>query len=127
MTRDARGAGDATSVANTGQTAGESAAADEGVAQVQPADLMRALLDLADELSLEVRSARPRAAGDEPPVASAVCRVKGRVWVVLSHADPVDVQLAVLAGAIRRHAGESLDDRYLPPALRALLEAEDGA
>jgi len=93
---------------------------------VQPADLMRALLDLADEMALEVRSVRPRAVGDEAPVSSAVCRVKGRVWVVLSQADPVDVQLSVLAGAIRRHAGESLGGRYLPPAVRALLDAEEG-
>jgi len=91
---------------------------------VQPADLMRALLDLADEVSLEVRSVRAPAVGDEPPVSSAVCRVKGRVWVVLSQADPVDVQLAVLAGAIRREAAGALDERYLPPALRALLEGD---
>jgi Pyruvate/2-oxoacid:ferredoxin oxidoreductase gamma subunit len=90
---------------------------------MQPPDLMQALLDLAEETGLEVRTARSRPGSDEPAVSSAVCRVKGRIWVVLSQGDPVDVQLAVLASAVGRHAGETLEDRYLPPAVRALLEA----
>lgn len=92
---------------------------------MQPADLMQALLDLADETGLEVRTARTRAGGDDPPVSSAVCRVKGRIWVVLAQGDPVDVQLGVLARALERHCGETLNDRYLPPAVRALLDAQN--
>ena len=93
---------------------------------MQPADLMQALLDLAEDVGLEVRSVRT-GAGDGPPVSSAVCVVKGRTWVVLSDADPVQVQLDVLASALCRYAGETLEDRYLPPALRTLLErAENG-
>lgn len=90
---------------------------------MQPADLMQALIDLADEVGLEVRVVRIRPGGDEPPVESAVCRVNGRMWVVLSDGDPVDAQLATIAGALRQHCGETLEDRYLPPAVRALLEA----
>lgn len=91
---------------------------------MQPADLMQALLDLADQTGLEVRTVRSRPGGDEPPASSAECRVKGRVWVVLAEVDPVDTQLGVLAGALQRHCGETLEGRYLPPAVRALLDAQ---
>jgi hypothetical protein len=90
---------------------------------MQSADLMQALLDLADEVGLEVRPVRAGVEG-EPPLASGVCRVKGRVWLVLSSADPVDVQVAALGAALAAHAGEALEDRYLPPAVRAALEGE---
>jgi hypothetical protein len=86
---------------------------------------MQALLDLADETGLEVRTVRSRPGSDDPPIASAMCRVKGRIWVVLSQADSVDVQLAVLAGALVHHSGEALNDRYLPPAVRALMDAQE--
>ncbi len=89
---------------------------------MQSADLMQALLELADEVGLEVRPVRAGVEG-EPPLASGVCRVKGRVWLVLSSADPVDVQIGALGAALVAHAGEALEDRYLPPAVRAALEA----
>ena len=88
---------------------------------MQQASLMQALLDLADEVGLEVRAVRAGGEG-EPPLASGVCRVKGRVWLVLSSADPVDVQISTLAEALVAHLGGALEDRYLPPAVRALLD-----
>ena len=89
---------------------------------MQAADLMQAMLELADEVALEVRVVRTRPGSEEPPLSSAVCRVKGRIWVVLSDADPVDAQLAAIASALRQQCGETLNDRYLPPAIRNLLE-----
>ncbi len=86
---------------------------------MEAAALMEALLDLASEAGLEVRTAS--GSGMEPLPPSAVCRVKGEPWVVLSTADPVEVQLDVLAGALREHAGGLLDRRFLPPAVRARL------
>jgi hypothetical protein len=89
---------------------------------VQPADLMKALVELANEAELEVRLAGASPGGDfEPPTASGVCRLRDATWVVLSQADPVDVQLDVLAGALREHAGAVLEERYLPPAVRQRL------
>ncbi|MEZ4216402.1 MAG: hypothetical protein R3E88_07995 [Myxococcota bacterium] len=87
------------------------------------ADQLEALLELAREAGLEVRSvgARPAVAGEAPPT-SAVCRVRSAVWVVLSAADPPDRHIAVLGEALRRHASGFLEDRFLPPALRALLQ-----
>ena len=80
---------------------------------------MQALLGLAREAGLEVRSAS--GSGTEPPPPSAVCRVKGEPWVVLSTADPVEIRLDVLAGALREHAGGFLAGRFLPPAVRERL------
>jgi hypothetical protein len=51
-----------------------------------------------------------------------VCRVRGELWVVLSSSDPAEVQLRVLAEALRGHAADLIEDSYLPPAVRALLE-----
>ena len=39
-------------------------------------------------------------------------------------ADPVAIQLEVLAGALRAHAPELIEARFLPPAVRALLQRE---
>jgi hypothetical protein len=88
---------------------------------MQSVDLMQALLELADEVALEVRVVRAPAEG-EPWPASAVVKVKGRVWVVLSAADPVEAQIRVLGRALVVHAGPALEDRYLAPALRDVLD-----
>jgi hypothetical protein len=92
---------------------------------VEPSEIMTVLLDLAREAELEVRNVRA-APGElgEPPPSSAVCRVRGAVWVVLSSADPVAIQLAVIAGALRDHAPQLIEGRFLPPAVRALLQPE---
>ena len=79
---------------------------------------LEALLELAHELELEVRIAgRTEAA----PQQSGLCRVRGRVWVVLSTADPIEHQLQALAGGLRAACGEALEGRFLPPALRSRI------
>lgn len=88
---------------------------------MEAAELMQALMDLAGQAELEVRVVG-RAEAGEPPPASAVCRVRGQLWVVLSASDPTDLQLEVLARALRESAAELIDDSYLPPAVRALLD-----
>lgn len=94
---------------------------------------MGELLALANEAQLEVRvvgrpSRLSHPSWQEPdrPAESGVCRVRGAVWVVLSAADPIEVQLDLLAGALRDHAGALIDARYLPPAVRARLHAGPG-
>jgi len=72
------------------------------------------------ELGLEVRRV-PRA-GEGAETSSGVCRLRERVWVLLSPADPPARRAAVLAAALREHAGDALESRYLPPAVRARLE-----
>ncbi len=77
-------------------------------------------MELAREAGLEVRTARP-SPDSELPAASGTCRVRGALWVILSSADSFEVQTAVLADALRTHAGEWLEGRYLPPAVRACV------
>ena len=93
---------------------------------MENSELMQALLDLCGEAGLDVRLVGASAAADgESPPGSAVCRVQGKLWIVLSRGDPVELQLRVLATALREHAGELLESRYLPPALRELLGGGD--
>jgi len=89
---------------------------------MEPSEIMTVLLDLAREAGLEVRSVGSggREPG-EPAPASAVVRVRDAFWVMLSAADPVAIQLEVLAGALREHGADVVEDRFLPPAVRALL------
>jgi len=90
------------------------------------AQLLEAFLDLARELALEVRVVGSRAArsglDSESPPASALCRVKGQLWVVLSAADPASEQIDLLARALQIHAGAALEERHLAPALRQRLD-----
>ena len=89
------------------------------------AEILRELLELADQVGLRVRPIRgPPASEAEPAAGSATVRVRGETWVVLSAADSVDERARVLAGALREHAGAWLEQRYLPPALRRLLGPE---
>ncbi len=84
------------------------------------------LADLARAGGLEVRRVgAPRSDLDAPLVQSSTCRVRGRVFVVLSGADPVDVQIDVLAAAIRAHASGLIEQRWLPPAVRQKLGPEE--
>jgi hypothetical protein len=88
---------------------------------MEPAQLLDELATIAREAGLEVRVLSGDAGGELPP-QSAVCRVRERIWVVLAESDPPERRLAVLAQALRRHAPEALEGRYLPPALRELLD-----
>ena len=80
-------------------------------------ELLELVLDLARDAGIEIRH-EPASA----PVKSGVCRVRGALWLVLSAADPLEERLAVAADALRAHAGPLLEERYLPPAVRELLE-----
>lgn len=84
---------------------------------MSPAELLAALLELAREAGLEVR----RVSAEEAQT-SGVCRLRQRIWVLLSNADPVEERVGVLAGALRDHASDACEARYLPPAVRAVLE-----
>lgn len=83
------------------------------------AELKDALLALARDAGIEVRTLGRRRGSDfEAPLGSGTCRVRGAVWVVISPSDPVEVQLDILAEALRTHASALIEGRYLPPAVR---------
>ena len=85
-------------------------------------DVELALRELARDAGLEVRELRGAGAEGEPSATSALCRVKGETWVVLSRQDPAKTRAAVLAQALRQECGDFLADRFLAPALRGWLE-----
>jgi hypothetical protein len=83
---------------------------------VTPHELRDALAELAREAGMDVRVLRPAGEPDAGPrAASGVCRVRGRLWVVLAAADSREDHIGVLAEALRAHAGEWLEGRWLPP------------
>lgn len=91
---------------------------------MSPAEVLAALVALCREAGLEVRrvGGNPEAPG-EPPAKSALCRVRGAHWLVLSDADGVEERIAAAADALRRLAPDLVEARYLPPAVRARLAA----
>jgi hypothetical protein len=81
------------------------------------------LLALAAEAGLRVGVRRPGA--DEPLTESALCRVRGEVWLFLVPEDPVEHRLRLVGRALREHAPRLLEERWLPPAVRAFLDGPD--
>jgi hypothetical protein len=88
---------------------------------VTPPELLEALTALARETGLRVRAAP--GGEDGGPLASGICRVRGELVVVLVAEETEEERIAVLARALRAHAGSALDARWLPPAVRARLDA----
>jgi hypothetical protein len=89
---------------------------------VTPGEVLDALVGLCREAGFEVRRLRagPDAAG-EPVARSGVCRVRGALWLVLADADGVEDRIAAAAAALRAHAADLVEGRYLPPAVRQRL------
>ena len=86
---------------------------------MSPTELFEALLALAREVGLEVRRV-----GSADAETSGACRLRERIFVLLAASDPLEQRIAVLARALRDHAGPACESRYLPPAVRAALEGE---
>ena len=90
------------------------------------AELLEQLGELALAAGLTVRTHRDGAGGEaEQRAGSGVCRVRGEIWIVLAAIDPLSERIEVLAGALRAHAAEYLESRYLPPAVRERLRFGD--
>ena len=84
-------------------------------------ELLQALVELAQVTELEVRTLEPRITQLELGLASAACRVRGQVWVVLSATDPLDLRIHVLAEALKTYRTDWLEQHWLPPAVRERL------
>jgi len=92
---------------------------------MHPSELLEVLADLARAAGLEVREIRGGGEGDLR-TSSGSCRVKGEVWVLLAPTDSLDERIEALARALRAHAGDFLESRYLPPAVRERLGGDPG-
>jgi len=94
---------------------------------MDPREMLEVLLELAGRAELEVRVLGSSAAGqDLRPTSSAACRVGKRVWVVLAPDDPPRYQAQVLAAALGRFRGEFLEETFVAPAVRALIDSSEG-
>lgn len=80
-------------------------------------DLLRALEELAQRLDFEVRYEAVE--GGEGLVAGGLCRLRGRLLLILNPAAPLKDKIDVLARAVKRF---DLSRVYLVPALRDFLE-----
>ncbi|MEZ4281841.1 MAG: hypothetical protein R3F21_19740 [Myxococcota bacterium] len=90
-------------------------------------DRVAALLELAHAAGLEVRVLSSHAAAEEgAPRQSAFGRLASRVWVLIVPDDPPAHQAAALAQALGRFRAEFLEERFVPPALRAFIAACTG-
>jgi hypothetical protein len=87
---------------------------------VEPPQILELLVKLAEEAGVGVRQVR--AGEGELPARSGLCRVRGRLLLLLSAADPLDARIEAVAAALRAHGGSLLEQRFLPPAVRERLE-----
>lgn len=89
---------------------------------VDEVDILEALFELASEAGFEIRAAG-RLSPDDPPLESGVCRLRGRLYIVLSANESAAMQIHTLAAALREHAAEILENRHLPPAIRSVIDS----
>lgn len=87
---------------------------------MEPAEVLAVLVAFAGEAGIRVRAA----AGAEAALESALCRVRGELWLVLVPSDPLEHRIGVVVRALRAHAPALLEERWLPPAVRARVEGE---
>ena len=86
-----------------------------------PEQIHEELLALAVSAGFDVRRSSGKLRDSDLPVASGVCRVRGAIWVVLPATESLEERSDVLVEALTAHAVPLLEDRYLPPAVRARL------
>jgi len=87
---------------------------------MEPERQLRALLDLVESLGILLRR-MPAGEGGSP---GALVRLRDREMLFLDPAAPVADQVAVVADALRGRPG--LEELYLPPELRELIEGGGG-
>jgi len=83
---------------------------------------LRTLLDLAEQIGLEVRRVAGASNGSEHP-GGAMVRLKGREILFLDPAASPSDQIGVLAASLRGRP--QIEDRFLPPEIRELIDAAD--
>ena len=83
--------------------------------------LLDFLVELAQEVGVQVRVIPRSAAEGEPPPRSGVCRIRGSPWLLLAATESLEDRIEAALRAVRTHAPEALEARYLPPAVRERL------
>jgi len=92
-----------------------------------PAEVLDCLLDLARELGLEVRRMPARGGMEtEVPARSGVCRLRGRLLVLLAPGDSLEDLIDTLGQGLRSAGAGLWEGRWIPPAVRDRLEGSGG-
>lgn len=90
---------------------------------MEPGELLDCLVDLAREAGLEVRRLPARAGSEtESPPRSGVCRLRGRLLVLLASGDSVEDRIDAVVHGLRSLDPALLEGRWIPPAIRDRLE-----
>ena len=89
--------------------------------------LLDFLVELAQEAGVQVRVIPRYAAEGDPPPRSGICRIRGVPWLLLASGEPLEDRIEAAATAVRVHAREALEERYLPPAVRERLDSPRGS
>ena len=88
--------------------------------------LLDFLVELAQEAGIKVRVI-PRTAGEvDPAPRSGSCRIRGAPWLLLASDESLEDRIEAALAAVRAHALEALEGRYLPPAVRDRLGSPGG-
>ena len=88
--------------------------------------LLDLLAELASEAGIQVQVLQARGAQErELMPQSGVCRVRGEVRVILVAGEPLEDRIDAVAAALRDHAGNFLETRFLPPAVRERIGAPE--
>lgn len=90
---------------------------------MEEVEVLEALLELSRDVGLDVRIIQSTRSGEyEFPLTSGVVSVRGQLRVMLSREDPLDVQNRAIAQALNSKAKTELESRFLPPAVRMILD-----
>lgn len=89
--------------------------------ELQDEYLLDQLEALAQRLGVAVRY--ETLSGEETAGAGGLCRVKGKPVVIIHARAPISVKIRILAESLKRFP---LDELYIKPALRKLLEGPEG-
>lgn len=87
---------------------------------MDPYERLSVLIELAESLQIPVRRVPAPGESQEHP-GGAVVRVKDRTVLFLYTTAGVSDQIAVVASAL--HSRKELQDRFLPPEIREILDA----
>ncbi len=89
--------------------------------------LLDFLVELAQEAGVKVRVIPRQVAEGDPAPRSGICRIRGAPWLLLASGEPLEDRIEAAATAVRVHASEALEERYLPPAVRERLASPRGS
>ena len=88
--------------------------------------LLDFLVELAQEAGIQVRVIPRYAVEGDPVPRSGICRIRGSPWLLLASTESLEDRIEAAVVAVRAHAPEALEARYLPPAVRERLVSPRG-